>query len=64
MIGRVLGGYRLEEELGFGAFGTVYRARHVDTDWVAAVKVAREARFGEMVREEGKLLARLAIVAH
>ena len=59
MIGSVLGGYRLEERLGQGAFGVVYRARHVDSDWVMAVKVARDTRFGEMLRQEGKLLSRL-----
>lgn len=59
MIDRILGGYRLEEKLGSGAFGTVYRARHVDTDWVMAVKVAKEHRFAELIRDEGKLLAKL-----
>jgi serine/threonine protein kinase len=60
MIGQTLGGYRLEHELGGGVFGTVYQACHVDTGWVRAVKVAREQRFGEMLREEDTLLGRLA----
>ena len=59
MVGRIIGGFRLEDEIGKGAFGTVYRALHVDTGWERAVKVARDARFGEMLREEGKLLSRL-----
>ncbi len=31
MIGQTLGGYRLEQELGNGVFGTVYQACYVDT---------------------------------
>ncbi len=39
MIGTTLGHYRLEVEISQGGMGTVYRARNVDTDTVAAVKV-------------------------
>jgi len=56
MIGQVLNGYRLERSLGSGTFGTVYLARHVDLDRLRAIKVAREARFVELVRAEGRLL--------
>jgi len=56
MIGRVLNGYRLERSLGSGTFGTVYLARHTDLDRLRAIKVAREARFVELVRAEGRLL--------
>ena len=56
LIGRILNGYRLERSLGSGTFGTVYLARHTDLDRLRAIKVAREARFVELVRAEGRLL--------
>jgi eukaryotic-like serine/threonine-protein kinase len=38
---RVLGPYRIEEELGGGSFGTVFRARDVTLDREVALKVLR-----------------------
>jgi serine/threonine protein kinase/peroxiredoxin len=39
--GRVIGPYRVEEELGGGSFGTVFRARDLTLDREVAVKVLR-----------------------
>ena len=39
LSGRLLGSYRLEGVIGSGAFGRVYRARHVALDVLRAVKV-------------------------
>jgi serine/threonine protein kinase len=40
-LGDALGSYRLEAELGEGAMGSVFRARHVDTGKEVALKVVR-----------------------
>ena len=43
LVGQQLGGYLLEEELGAGSMGVVYRARHVVQNKVYAVKVLLDA---------------------
>ena len=45
MVGLVLGEkYRIEELVGFGGFGSVYRGKHVQTGGTLAVKVLSRAR--------------------
>lgn len=65
MIGRVLDGkYRLEELIGRGGMGAVYRAMHVGTGRRVAVKViapelAGQREFIERFRREAKTIGRL-----
>ncbi|GEM_PF-1293853 len=65
MIGRVLDGkYRLEELIGRGGMGAVYRALHVGTGRRVAVKViapelAGKREFIERFRREAKTIGRL-----
>ncbi len=48
-LGMVIAGkYRVEERLGKGGFGAVYRARHVETAGAVAVKLVR----GELIDDE------------
>ena len=42
LVGRVLGDYRLEQMLGAGSLGVVYRATHIRSGARAAVKVLNE----------------------
>ncbi len=37
--GSQIGGYRIKEQIALGGFGTVWRAQHVDTGQIAAIKV-------------------------
>lgn len=42
MIGRVLNGkYRIDKEVGSGAFGKIYKCSHVETGVDYAVKLVR-----------------------
>lgn len=56
--------YRLDEFLGSGGFGSVYRARHLGLDTDVALKVLHGHRFIDAaprrrLQREGKVLARL-----
>jgi serine/threonine-protein kinase len=64
LTGRQLGAYRLEARLGDGAFGRVYRARHVVLDIPRAVKVmqaeiALDPQFRERFLREARTAAQL-----
>jgi serine/threonine protein kinase/uncharacterized RDD family membrane protein YckC len=60
--GTPIGEWVLEEKLGQGTFGEVWRARHrALRDRLAAVKVPRDPAAVERLVAEGKLLARLPI---
>jgi serine/threonine protein kinase len=60
-IGARAGRFVLEEKIGAGGMGTVYRARHVDLGNFAAVKIMFDRAEGRVSRflAEGKTLARL-----
>jgi len=64
LLGKIIGGYLIEEELGSGAMGAVYRASHIDTNRVVALKALHahhlnEASIVERFRREAKLASRL-----
>jgi len=59
-----IGAYKIERRIGAGGMGTVYLARHVETDRQVAVKIlsatlAREPGFVERFRREIDALTRL-----
>jgi tetratricopeptide (TPR) repeat protein len=63
-LGRRLGAYRIEEKLGGGGFGNVYRAVHADLGIDRAVKImqgalAGQSEFRERFLHEAKMAARL-----
>ena len=65
LVGKVVCGYLVEERLGAGAMGAVYRASHLDTNRVVALKalhrhLVHEKALVERFRREAKLGARLA----
>ena len=56
LTGRVVDGrYRLEEALGRGALGTVYRARHLLIERAVAIKLLHPARRGQVGSREAFL---------
>jgi eukaryotic-like serine/threonine-protein kinase len=64
MIGTQIGGYLVQEKLGEGGMGTVYRALETNLDRLVAIKVlnadvARDASIGERFRAEARAQAHL-----
>src|SRR5687768_17974874 len=65
MIGRTVGAYRLDEEIGRGGMGAVYRATRVDGefDQKVAVKLIKRGMDTDMIlrrfRRERQILATL-----
>jgi serine/threonine-protein kinase len=43
LIGKTIGPFAIDKELGHGAMGTVYRARHTDSGKVVAIKIVAPA---------------------
>ena len=64
LAGSVVGGYVIEAQIGAGAMGAVYRASHLDTNRVVALKSLHEHHLHEPTtverfRREARLAARL-----
>ena len=64
LVGQIVNGYFIEAELGAGAMGAVYRASHVETNRVVAIKALHprhvdNPKVVERFRREAKLAARL-----
>ena len=63
MLGRTLGHYRLDAELGAGGMGIVYKARDLRLDRDVAVKMirpeARNARLEAAFKREARLVSSL-----
>jgi serine/threonine protein kinase len=64
MIGTQIEGYLIQEKLGEGGMGTVYRALEVNLDRLVAIKVlnadvARDSSIGERFRAEARAQAHL-----
>ncbi len=65
LLGRVVAGkFKIEEHVGSGAMGEVFRARHVILDTVVALKImrsdiAKDAMFKERFYREAKAASRL-----
>lgn len=63
-VGRTIGGYRIEREIGRGSFGTVYLAKHETTGLVKAIKIllpwaAGDDALKHRLRREAKLAGHL-----
>ncbi len=64
LVGTMVGPYLVQAELGGGAMGVVYRATHIDTNRVVALKVMRPQLLGEPTtvarfRRESRIASRL-----
>ena len=64
LVGTVVAGYLVNEEIGSGAMGTVFRASHLDTNRVVALKVMHSHHLSdpktvERFRREARVAARL-----
>jgi serine/threonine protein kinase len=64
LIGEIVGGCLVEEQLGKGAMGTVYRGQHLASGRVVAIKAlhphhVNEPTLVERFRREARLVARL-----
>ena len=64
LVGQVVGGYLVGEEIGAGAMGVVYRASHLDTNRVVALKILHDEHLSqptavERFKREARLAARL-----
>ena len=56
--GQLLGDYRLLDEIGAGGFSLVWRARHVSTGAIVALKLPRVDAFVEQLRREALIASR------
>ena len=64
LIGRTLGGYRIQEKVGEGGMGAVFRARDTGLDRIVAIKVlpaafAHDERYRARFLREARALARV-----
>lgn len=64
LVGSTIGNYQIEELLGVGGMGHVYRARHLHLEWLAAVKVlhahmAADTLFRARFLQEARAVAML-----
>ncbi len=64
LVGTALGPYLVQDEIGGGAMGVVYRASHIDTNRVVALKVMRPQLLEEPTtvarfRRESRIASRL-----
>jgi serine/threonine-protein kinase len=64
LAGTVVAGYLVHEQIGSGAMGTVFRASHLDTNRVVALKAMHthhlsDAKTVERFRREARIAARL-----
>ena len=65
-IGKVIAGYRVEERVGRGGMGVVYRAEHLNLRRRAAIKIiapdlAESEGFRERFTREARIAAALQI---
>lgn len=58
VAGQLMGDYRLLDEIGAGGFSLVWRARHVSTGAIVALKLPRVDAFVEQLRREALIASR------